>query len=205
MTYYLDSVTEKSWRFLTELKRKYHFVLIGGWAVWLYTQQLKSKDIDIVIDLPTLDALKSAYEIEKNHRLKKYQLRRGEVEVDIYVPFFSDPGVPSEQIIDRAAMFNGFNLPTVEMLIMLKLAAWRQRRASAKGRKDFLDIISLLRLGKLQPDRSRPGIMKDKMADVIKEFKQELLSTTEISELGINRHQISKHKDAWKAALTSII
>jgi len=49
------------------------FVLIGGWAVWLYTQQLKSKDIDIVIDLPTLDALKSAYEIEKNHRLKTFQ------------------------------------------------------------------------------------------------------------------------------------
>lgn len=71
MNYYRDSVTQKSWRFLTELARKYRFVLIGGWAVWLYTKQLKSKDIDIVVDLNQLAKLKTRFDLVKNSRLKK--------------------------------------------------------------------------------------------------------------------------------------
>ena len=49
MAYYRDSVTEASWQLLQKLKREYKFCLIGGWAVWLYTKQLKSKDIDLVV------------------------------------------------------------------------------------------------------------------------------------------------------------
>ena len=48
MAYYRDSVTEASWQLLQKLKREYKFCLIG-WAVWLYTKQLKSKDIDLVV------------------------------------------------------------------------------------------------------------------------------------------------------------
>ena len=48
--YYQDLITEKSWQILIRLKSKIDFVLIGGWAVYLYTKGLKSKDIDIVIE-----------------------------------------------------------------------------------------------------------------------------------------------------------
>jgi len=43
---------------LLELNRKYRFVLIGGWAVYLYSKALKSRDIDIVIDFETLAKMK---------------------------------------------------------------------------------------------------------------------------------------------------
>ena len=50
MQYYHDIITEKSFEFLQELKKKFNFVLIGGWAVFLYARTLKSKDIDIIVD-----------------------------------------------------------------------------------------------------------------------------------------------------------
>ena len=92
MVYYRDAVTQKSWQLLTELTRKFRFVLIGGWAVWLYTKQLKSKDIDIVVDLSQLVKLKTRFDLVKNNRLKKYEFRNGEVQVDVYTPYYSFPG-----------------------------------------------------------------------------------------------------------------
>lgn len=46
MAYYNDLITEKSWQYLQTLRRETNFVLIGGWAVYLYTKSLKSKDFD---------------------------------------------------------------------------------------------------------------------------------------------------------------
>lgn len=202
MTYYRDSVTEKSWQFLMDLKRKFRFVLIGGWAVWFYTRQLKSKDIDITVDLPVLDKLKSAYEIDKNQRLKKYQLRRGEVEVDIYVPYFSNPGIPAEKILTNPVVVEGFHLPPAEVLLALKLVAWSSRKAGAKGRKDFLDIISLLRSGKVHPEKVKQIITENNLTKIAAEIKTEISASVDISEFGINRHQLSKSKKLWLSILS---
>lgn len=51
MEYYHDLITRQSFDFLKELNKKFDFVLIGGWAVFLFTRALKSKDVDIVIDV----------------------------------------------------------------------------------------------------------------------------------------------------------
>ncbi|HQO27670.1 MAG TPA: hypothetical protein PKX21_01230 [Candidatus Pacearchaeota archaeon] len=48
--FYHHLVTEQSFKLLQELKRRLDFILIGGWAVFVYTQALRSKDIDIVVD-----------------------------------------------------------------------------------------------------------------------------------------------------------
>ena len=50
MAYYHDIITQKSWEELKTLNKKVKFVLIGGWATYLYTKELKSKDIDILIN-----------------------------------------------------------------------------------------------------------------------------------------------------------
>jgi len=50
MDFYHDLVTDKSWELLKKLKKNYDFILIGGWAVFLYTHALKSKDIDLVCE-----------------------------------------------------------------------------------------------------------------------------------------------------------
>ena len=135
MAYYRDSVTQKSWLFLQELRRKFHFVLIGGWAIWLYTRQLKSKDIDIVVELSELDKLKTTYDLTKNERLKKYEIKQGEVDIDIYVPFYSNPGVAAEQILKDAVLIESLKVPSRELLLILKTVAWKSRRMSTKGRK----------------------------------------------------------------------
>lgn len=49
MQFYNDIITQKSFAYLQILKKKYDFILIGGWAVFLYSRSLKSKDIDIII------------------------------------------------------------------------------------------------------------------------------------------------------------
>lgn len=58
MPYYHDLITDQSWHELTQLQTYIPFVLIGGWATYLYAKSLKSKDIDIVIDADMLFALK---------------------------------------------------------------------------------------------------------------------------------------------------
>lgn len=77
MQYYHKLVTDKSYQFLQNLKRSYEFVLIGGWAVYLYTQALKSKDIDIIVDYKELAKLKENFDVFKNDRLKKYEIKTG--------------------------------------------------------------------------------------------------------------------------------
>ena len=43
-------------------------VLFGGWATYLRTGVAKSHDIDVIVDHPTLDRLRSKYELfESRH------------------------------------------------------------------------------------------------------------------------------------------
>ncbi len=46
MEYWHNLMTEKSWKILQGLKGKFSFVLIGGWATYLWTRSLKSKVIN---------------------------------------------------------------------------------------------------------------------------------------------------------------
>lgn len=192
MSYYRNQVTQKSWQILTVLSSKYHFVLIGGWAVWLYTKQLKSKDIDIVVNLDHLGKLSTDYALEKNERLKKYEIRQEEIEIDVYTPFYSQLGVPGEIILQTAINLDGFNVPPPEILLKLKMVAYQGRKGSDKGRKDLVDIISLMCLPEL------------KWADISPEIINLAISQSEIAELSLNSHQYSKYKKIWKAALASL-
>lgn len=191
MNYYRDQITQKSWQILTVLSSKYQFVLIGGWAVWLYTKQLKSKDIDIVVDLDWLGKLSTDYVLEKNDRLKKYEIRQEEIEIDVYTPFYSQLGVPGEIILRTATNLEGFNVPSPETLLKLKMVAYQGRKGSDKGRKDLVDIISLMCLPELN------------WADISPQIISLAISQSEIAELSLNSHQYSKYKQVWKTALAS--
>ena len=136
-------LTEKSWTFLQELRMKYNFILIGGWAVYLLTRQKKSKDIDIVIDIKELQKFKNE-NLSKNERLKKYEIKRDEIDVDIYVEYFSKLTVPVEDIKKYFINVEGFKVAKPEVLLMLKQGAYAERKHSVKGEKDAIDIVSLL-------------------------------------------------------------
>ena len=74
MEYWHDLITEKSWKILQELKGKFKFILIGGWAVYLLAKTQKSKDVDIIVDISTLQQIKNQYELRKNDNLRKYEI-----------------------------------------------------------------------------------------------------------------------------------
>lgn len=184
MDFYNDLITQKSWEMLGQLKKKIKFVLIGGWAVYLYTKSLKSKDIDIIVDFDQLAKLKKEFAVTKNERLKKYEARREEVQIDIYLPHYSDLGIPVEEVIKNLSRRETFSVPVAEMLLMLKLLAYNQRKISVKGEKDRIDILALLSFTDI--DFSRV-VQTEELKNLIK-------STVKIPELGINEHQWSRKK-----------
>lgn len=193
MDYYRDPVTEKSWQMLQALRRDYTFVLIGGWAVWLYTHRFKSKDIDIIVDTPTLSKLKAQFPVTKNNRLFKYEAMRGEIQIDIYVPFWSYLGIPAQDVQSHATAVEGFSVPPPETLLVLKQIAYQARKGSSKGYKDFLDIISLISLQQFRWNSYRLQAPQQLETQLITMISQ----TTHISELSFNNHQFAKMKKTW--------
>jgi len=144
MEFWHDALVEKSWKVLQELRKRYEFILLGGWAVYLYTKALKSKDIDLIVDYSTLGRMGRELPLKKNERLKKYELLVNDVEVDVYVPYFSYLGIPVEDVVANVRVLEGFKVPTPEVLLILKQTAEIERAGSVKGLKDRIDILALL-------------------------------------------------------------
>lgn len=192
MQFWHNNITEKSWQTLQDLKGKFDFVLIGGWAVYLYTKKMRSKDIDIVINYEVLGKLKEKYQVIKNDRLKKYEINLGEFDVDIYLPFYSQIGFPLEKIKKYVRNLKGFNLPQIEILLCLKLFAYSDRKNSLKGEKDKIDIISLL--GSIVIDWSFLKQLNDEYdkIDLIQDVKEILVSTDQVKELNLGHQALSK-------------
>ncbi len=143
--YWPESITKKSWERLILLKNEFDFILIGGWAIYLYTHLHKSKDIDIIVDLPTLYTIREKYTLIKNERLRKYEIREDNFDIDIYTPFFSDIGLKIEEILKmNPVIIEGIKVVQPEVLLFLKLHAFQDRKGSVKGGKDAIDIVGLL-------------------------------------------------------------
>lgn len=202
MKYYRDTVTDRSWQLLTTLRRQWSFTLIGGWAVWLYTKQLKSNDIDIIIELSLLPELKSRWELVKNDRLTKYEFKESGVDVDVYVPYFSSPGgIPAEEIQQHISSVEGFTVPTRELLVATKVVTWASRRGSAKGQKDFLDIVSLLSAN-IKKRELASWLERDSVKATRQRLVDQIQATPSIPELGLNQHQTARAKKRWLQLVT---
>ncbi|MEK6922821.1 MAG: hypothetical protein AABX08_03415 [Nanoarchaeota archaeon] len=177
MEYWNDIIIERSWKILQELKGKFSFILVGGWAIYLWTKKFKSRDIDIIIDFDTLDKLKNNYDLRKNEKLKKYEIKIGEVDIDIYTAFYSELAISVEQI--RSTKIEGFDVVRTEELLILKQGAEIDRKESEKGEKDRLDILSLLFYCDIKFDEYFKILKKinreyfyDRLIKVVKDFNE---------------------------------
>ncbi|PIR70370.1 MAG: hypothetical protein COU46_01855 [Candidatus Niyogibacteria bacterium CG10_big_fil_rev_8_21_14_0_10_42_19] len=201
MQYYHQIITEKSFKFLQELKKRYRFILIGGWAVFLYSHSLKSKDIDIIIDYSELGKIKEEFDVFKNNRLKKYEIKTGEFDVDIYLPHYSELGVDLEEIKKRTIIKEGFVVPPPEVLVLLKLFAFKERRGSPKGRKDELDIFSLMTLPEFDRNVYKKLVADFNFGSYHALFLDLLKQTTSVKELGLNEQKLAKIKKEISAKI----
>lgn len=192
MTYYHDLVTEKSWEELKKLHEVCDFTLLGGWAVYLYTHGLKSKDIDILVDYAELPKLQKNFAFVKNDRLHKYEAIRGPVQIDIYTPHYSKLGIPVEILLAHSQIVDGFQVINPEYLILLKLFTLSERGRTPKGRKDFLDLFSLYLSLKDQPFILATKLAhKHALSSSLLFFAQILSENTALPELSLNNHRFS--------------
>lgn len=194
MIFYHNLITEKSWQLLQKLRKKYEFILIGGWAVFLYTKALKSKDIDLVLEYRELEKIRGEFEVSKNERLRKYEARKEEMEIDIYVPFYSNPGLPAEDLKKFSTSLEGFNVVEKEILAILKQKALVDRANTVKGRKDLADLVSLFRLEDFNWQRYKRIITEYDLGEYLKSIQKLVKRTREIDELGLNVHQMARFK-----------
>ena len=196
MEFWNSLLTEKSWDLLIKLKKeKFNFMLIGGWAAYLWTNLHKSKDIDIVIDnFADLDFLKKNYNLIKNDHLKKYEIKIEEVDVDIYIPFFSRLAIPLEDIKKHTAKVQGFNVVKPEMLLILKQGAEIERKESVKGGKDRIDIMTLLFFSDLDFKEYHNLLKKYKLESYKKRVKEILTTFREIEYLNMNPREFKLKK-----------
>ena len=192
--FYHDLITEKSFGILQELRKKFKFILIGGWAVFLYTKSLKSKDIDIIIDYDELGKIKKEYDVSKNERLKKYEVKSGGIDIDIYLPYFSDLGLKAEQAQNYCQNLEGFFVPIPEVLLILKVYAYLDRRGSNKGEKDLIDIFSLLKNAEIDWHKYKELIKNHGLENLNGDFKNLISSARAIPEIKLLNHKISKLK-----------
>ena len=146
MEFWNSALTEKSWNTLVQLReKKFDFIVIGGWAAYLWTGLHKSKDIDIAIkNFEDLALVKEKYNLIKNDHLKKYEIKIEEIDIDIYVPFFSKLAIPVEEISKHTTKIQNFEIVKQEILLILKQGAEQDRENSVKGEKDRIDIMALL-------------------------------------------------------------
>ncbi|PIR71757.1 MAG: hypothetical protein COX89_00780 [Candidatus Nealsonbacteria bacterium CG_4_10_14_0_2_um_filter_37_10] len=192
--FYHDLITEKSFKILQNLKRKFDFILIGGWAIYLYTKALKSKDVDIVVDYDELEKIKKEFSIFKNERLKKYEAKIEEVDIDIYLPYFSDLKFPIEEIKKHLQSIEGFKVPIPEILLILKVKTYSKRKGTTKGEKDYLDIFTLISDEKVDWKIYKELIQKYKLESIDQKLKEIISSAKAIPQLNLLNHQISRLK-----------
>jgi len=169
-----DEIVEKSWQVLADVSVLADFILIGGWAVYLWTRKLKSRDIDICIDQENFYKLQSQllqrnYGLKRNVRLMKFEAIISDVEIDIYTPFMSKLVVPCSDMFNKklCSRIERFKVALPETLLLLKAQAAQQRWHAEKGVKDRVDIISLLKFADIKHDTLKQMLKKYDRADTL--------------------------------------
>mgnify|MGYP001615326788 CR=1 FL=1 len=198
MEFWNSLLTEKSWNLLTELKKKpIKFIVIGGWAIYLHAKAHKSKDIDIIVrSHKDLDWLKRNYDLRKNERLRKYEIKVEEIDIDIYVSFYSKLGLPVEDLLREIEKIEGFDVVKSEVLLILKQAVEMERRGSVKGMKDRIDIMTLLLFAEVDFKKYNALLKKYKIEDLRVELTTLIREFKDIQYLNLNPREFKLRKMA---------
>lgn len=192
MEYWHDIQTEKSWNVLKEIKGKFPFILIGGWAVYFWTKAQKSKDIDIIVDFKTLAELKKQYDLRKNDKMRKYEIKKDEIDIDIYVRHYSELALPLEKI--ETTKIEGFVVAKPEFLLALKQAAEMERKESEKGEKDRIDIMGMLLRCEINFRKYRKLLRENKKAHFLERLVSIIKTFSDGDYFGLNPRQLKLAK-----------
>lgn len=126
-------------------------VFIGGVAVYLHARQAQltgwgiefSHDGDFYVSLTDFSDLRDFEEVTVNKRLHKRQFIKNGIDFDVYLEYNNSLRVPYADVRQRSSIIDGVRVAALEHLLLLKLDAYADRKASAKGRKDERDLIRI--------------------------------------------------------------
>ena len=194
MEYWNEIATQKSWEILQKIGKELDFVLIGGWAVYLWAKSHKSKDIDIVINHKELNKLKLNYNLKKNDNLKKYEIRIDDIDIDIYLPFYSKLPLLGN-ISNYASKVEGFKVMRPEALLVLKQAAEVSRQNTEKGLKDRIDIMDLLLKCQMDFAEYKNILQKEGLTNFKSRLLQIITVFSELKYLDLNPREFKLRKE----------
>ena len=196
MEFWNSILTEESWNILKKLQKKpFKFILIGGWAAYMWTKLHKSKDIDIIVyDFKDLEYLKKEYDLKKNDNLKKYEIVFGEIDLDIYVLYYSKLTLPIKEIKKYIEKVEGIEVVSPEILLILKQGAELDREHSVKGNKDRIDIMTLLFYADIDLKQYNILLERYKLKDYLKRLKKIIMEFREVKYLDLNPREFKLKK-----------
>lgn len=189
-------LTEQSWNFLKELSLKpFKFAVIGGWATYLWTRQHKSKDIDILLfGFNDLEYLRQNFNLVKNDALRKYEIKSGDFDIDIYVPHYSVFPIPPEEMLKHIAQIENIKVVSPEILLITKQEAEKDREHSVKGTKDRIDILSILLFTGINFSLYRELLKRYGKEEFLGRLKKIISSFSELQYLRLNPREYKLKK-----------
>jgi len=135
-----------------------------------------------------LEKLRQDYDLIKNQRLSKYEIKQDNTDIDIYLPFFSDLGIPCDEIQKNTIKRAGLIVPKIEILMILNNTLFEIALVLLRGKKDKIDIISMLQQD-FNFDFYLKILKKQNKQNFINDLRKIFEITTEIPELNLNQHK----------------
>ena len=195
MEFWNSLIIERCEDILSNLNKKFKFILVDEWAVYLWTNLHKSKDIGIIIkNFEDLSTLKRKYNLVKNDNLKKYEIKFEEIDLDIYVPYFSKLAIPVEDIKEFTTKIENVEVVVPEVLLILKQGAELDRKDSVKGNKDRIDILALLFYTEVDFGKYKKLLKKYKLEHFLDRLISIVGNFREIKYLGLNPREFKLRK-----------
>lgn len=126
-------------------------VYIGGIAIYLHAANYEATrifaefthDADFYISMADMSDLRDIEDVTANRRLNKHQLIKSGFDFDIYTEHHAALIVPYDAVVAHSVKFGNLRVAGLEHLFVLKMEAYRDRRHSAKGRKDARDLFRI--------------------------------------------------------------
>ena len=212
--FYRDDQTKAAQSVLARLQKIVpEAVILGGWAVFLYTHGQRSTDVDIAVDFPSFGRLQQDFGslITKNNNLRKYELILDRVEIDILVVHFSNAGIPIEALIEPTRSLSGFRVMSPEGLLAMKLCAWIDRTGRPKGDKDEADVLSLLSVIPMDWGHYREILTKAeaKYRKLLPGVIARVVSSAEVRQnwrfMKVNGKAVVTNREQWKKLKSDLV
>lgn len=160
---------------------------------------------DIILpELKDLGILKQRYSLQKNDNLKKYEVNLEDLDLDIYVPYYSQLTIPVHDIAKETARVQGFEVVLPEIFLLLKQGAELDRRDSVNGQKDRIDIMTLLCYAPLNLKKYDHLLHKYTLQQFRQRLKEIVQTFQDYTYLQMNAKDYAKKKKELLALFTKL-